>query len=77
MCEVVTSTGAIDSSRLEQLRPVVRGPVKLGYEAEFVTAFPSRSILRRFVEEIAWGTAVWVAAEPNNIILFEAGGGQQ
>jgi type II restriction enzyme len=75
--EVVTSTGPINFSRLEQLRLVVRGPAKLGYDVDFATAFPSRSILRRFVEEIAWGTTVWVAAEPNNIILFQARGGQQ
>lgn len=72
--EAVTSTGPINSSRLEQLRPLVLGPVNLGYEVDFVTAFPSRSVLRRFVEDIAWGTSVWVAAEPNNISLFREGG---
>ena len=76
VCEVVTSTGPVTSSRLEQLRRLVHGPMKLGHTVEFVTAFPSRAVLRRFVEQIAWGTSVWIAAEPNNLILFQERGGQ-
>ncbi len=71
VCEVVTGTGPITPSRLEQLRALVRGAVTLGHMVEFVTAFPSRAILRRFVEVIAWGSLVWVAEEPNNLILFQ------
>jgi adenine-specific DNA-methyltransferase len=41
-------------------------------EIDFLTAFPSRKDLRRFVEDIAWGTGVWIADEPWNVIHFVA-----
>ncbi len=76
VCEVVTSTGSITRSRLAQLRALVGGAERLGHSVEFVTAVPSRAVLRRFIEGIAWGTAVWVASEPNNLILFQERGGR-
>jgi hypothetical protein len=68
--EVVTSGGPIDSARLDQLRQFAQGPVKLGLRVEYLTAFPTRRIFRSFVEQIAWGTSVWIAAEPSNLIHF-------
>jgi BsuBI/PstI restriction endonuclease len=68
--EVVTSTGPITSARLDQLIDLAQGPSRLGVEVEFLTAFPNRKGLRRFVEEIAWGTSVWIAEEPWNLIRF-------
>ena len=35
-----------------------------------MTAFPSRRVFRRFVEEIAWGTQVWIASEAEHVIRF-------
>lgn len=70
--EAVTSTGAIDTVRLEQLRTFCQGPARLGVHIELLTAFPSRKDLRRFVEEIAWGTGVWIAEEPWNLIHLVA-----
>ncbi len=68
--EAVTSTGPIDETRLEQLRVLCRGPAHLGVGIELITAFPGRKELRKFVEEIAWGTSVWIAEEPWNLIHF-------
>lgn len=68
--EAVTSTGPIDAVRLEQLRTFCQGPIRLGMKIDFMTAFPSRKDLRRFIEEIAWGTGVWIADEPWNVIHF-------
>jgi hypothetical protein len=68
--EAVTSTGPISTARLEQLLVLCRGPVQLGVRIELMTAFPSRKDLRRFIEEIAWGTRVWIAEEPANVIHF-------
>ena len=56
--EAVTSTGPISAARLAQLRDFCRGPVSLDVRIEYMTAFPSRKDLRRFIEEIAWGTQV-------------------
>lgn len=68
--EAVTSGGPIDAARLEQLRMLCRGPAQLEVRLEFMTSFPSRKDLRRFIEEIAWGTGVWIAEEPWNLIHF-------
>lgn len=68
--EAVASSGPIDSGRLEQLRTFGQGPGRLGVQLEFLTAFPSRKELRSFVKEIAWGTGVWIAEEPWNLIHF-------
>jgi len=68
--EVVTSGGPIDSTRLDQLRNLTQGPAKLGVQIEYLTAFPTRRVFRSFVEQIAWETSVWIAAEPSNLIHF-------
>jgi hypothetical protein len=70
--ETVTSVGPIDSRRLEQLRKFAEGPARLGVRIEYLTAFPSRRILRTVVGQIAWGTTVWIAEEPSNLIHFAA-----
>lgn len=68
--EAVTSGGPITANRLAQLREFARGPIRLGIRVEYLTAFPGRKDLRRFLEEIAWGSSVWVADEPYNLIHF-------
>jgi hypothetical protein len=69
--EAVTSSGSINPIRLEQLHKFTKGPRKLGVKVSYVSAFPSRAVFRRFVEEIAWGSSVWIENEPNNIVHFE------
>lgn len=68
--EVVASSGPISAARLEQLQQLVRQTVALGYGTRYVTAFPSRQVLRRFVEDIAWGTQAWIANEAEQVITF-------
>lgn len=69
--EVVTSSGPVNSMRLEQLQKFTEGPEKLGIQVSYVTAFHSRAVFRRFIEDIAWGSSVWIENEPNNIVHFE------
>jgi len=69
--EVATSSGPINSIRLEQLHKFTKGPRKLGFKVSYVSAFPSRAVFRRFVEEIAWGSSVWIENESNNIVHFQ------
>jgi hypothetical protein len=69
--EAVTSSGPITPGRLDQLRDLAKKAARLGFQTQFVTAFPTRRDLRRFVQEIAWGTSVWIAEEPWNLIHFE------
>lgn len=69
--EVVTSSGPVTTIRLEQLLQFTRGPIKLGTRVTYISAFPSRAVFRRFIEDIAWRSSVWIEDEPNNIIHFE------
>lgn len=69
--EVVTSSGIVNTMRLDQLNKFTKGPRNVGYAISYITAFLSRAIFRRFIEEIAWGSSVWIENEPNNIVHFE------
>jgi len=49
-------------------------PLK-GYQSSreglvFVTAFPSRKEMTRYLAEISWETEVWVADQPDHMIHF-------
>lgn len=70
--EAVISSGSVTQGRLTQLRELTAGPVSLGVQTVYISAFPSRRIFRRFVEDIAWDSSVWIANEPYNIIHFLA-----
>jgi hypothetical protein len=70
--EVVASSGPISASRLAQLQLLGEPSTALGYRVRYVTAFPSRRVFRRFVEDIAWGTEVWIASEADQIVTFGA-----
>jgi hypothetical protein len=71
--EAVTSVGAIDAARMAQFQQLVSDAAPLVRRISFVTAFPSRTTLRRFVESIAWGSNVWIESELGNLIHFQAG----
>ncbi len=70
--EAVISSGSVTPGRLAQLQTLVAGPENLGVQAIYITAFPSRRVFKQFVEDIAWGSSVWIADEPYNIIHFVA-----
>jgi len=36
----------------------------------YVTAFPDRATMSRYLREIAWGTEVWVADAPSHLVHF-------
>jgi len=36
----------------------------------YVTAFPDRSAMARYLNEISWETEVWVADAPSHLIHF-------
>jgi len=69
--EAVSTSGPVNSIRLEQLQKFTRAPRKLGYRISYISAFSSRAVFRKFVEHIAWGSSVWIENEPNNIVHFE------
>jgi type II restriction enzyme len=37
----------------------------------YVTAFPNRSVMARYLRAIAWETEVWIADAPSHLIHFD------
>lgn len=67
LVESVTSHGPVDGKRHAELaRLFVGSSAGLVY----VTAFPSRALMTRYLSEIAWETEVWVADAPSHLIHF-------
>jgi hypothetical protein len=67
LVESVTSHGPVDGKRHAELAKLFAGS-KAGLV--YVTAFPNRSIMSRYLGEIAWETEVWVADAPSHLIHF-------
>ena len=67
LVESVTSHGPVDPKRHAELAELF-APASAGLV--YVTAFPSRSVMQRYLSEIAWETEVWVADAPSHLIHF-------
>jgi len=67
LVEAVTSHGPVNPKRHSELRGLFS---KSSAGLVFVTAFPDRSTLTRYLSDIAWETEVWVAEAPTHMIHF-------
>jgi hypothetical protein len=67
LVESVTSHGPVDGKRHDELMKLFHGSDP---GLVYVTAFPSRSVMARYLSEIAWETEVWVADAPSHLIHF-------
>ncbi len=67
LVESVTSHGPVDGKRHTELAELFAGSTA---GLVYVTAFPNRTILKRYLGEIAWETEVWVADAPTHLIHF-------
>lgn len=67
LCESVTSHGPVDSKRHQELKRLFAGS-KAGIV--YVTAFPTRAAMAKYLPVIAWETEVWCAESPTHIIHF-------
>ena len=67
LVESVTSHGPVDGKRHVELARLFAGS-KVGLV--YVTAFPTRAIMGRYLSDIAWETEVWVAEAPSHLIHF-------
>jgi hypothetical protein len=67
LVESVTSHGPVDGKRHAELARLFKGS-KAGLV--YVTAFPNRAVMSRYLGEIAWETEVWVADAPSHLIHF-------
>ena len=67
LVESVTSHGPVDGKRHSELIKLFAGS-QAGLV--YVTAFPSRAVMARYLSDIAWETEVWVADAPTHLIHF-------
>lgn len=67
LIEAVTSHGPVNPKRREELKKLFSGS-KVGLV--YVTAFPDRKTMVRYLSEIAWETEVWVSDAPTHLIHF-------
>ena len=68
LVEAVTSHGPVDGKRHAELTKLFSG-ARTGLV--YVTAFPNRNVMARYLVEIAWETEVWVADSPSHLIHFD------
>lgn len=67
LVESVTSHGPVDGKRHAELSRLFAG-CQAGLV--YVTAFPTRAIMAKYLSEISWETEVWVAEAPTHLIHF-------
>lgn len=67
LAEAVTSHGPVDGKRHDELKALFHGS-RVGLV--FVTAFPDRQTMARYLPLIAWETEVWTADAPSHLIHF-------
>lgn len=67
LVESVTSHGPVDGKRHAELAKLFADSTA---GLVYVTAFPSRTIMSRYLGEIAWETEVWVSDAPSHLIHF-------
>jgi BsuBI/PstI restriction endonuclease domain/BsuBI/PstI restriction endonuclease HTH domain len=67
LVESVTSHGPVDGKRHAELSRLFAGS---SAGLVYVTAFPNRATMSRYLGDIAWETEVWVADAPSHLIHF-------
>lgn len=67
LVEAVTSHGPVNAKRLDELKSLFKGS---SAGLVFVTAFPDRKTMNKYLAEIAWETEVWVAEAAEHLIHF-------
>lgn len=67
LVESVTSHGPVDAKRHNELAALFQGAEP---GLVYVTAFPDRGIMGRYLGEISWETEVWCADTPSHLIHF-------
>jgi len=65
LCESVTSVGPVDGKRHDELRSLF-SKSKAGLV--FVSAFPNRALMGRFLSVLAWECEAWCADDPDHLI---------
>jgi BsuBI/PstI restriction endonuclease domain/BsuBI/PstI restriction endonuclease HTH domain len=67
LVESVTSHGPVDGKRHAELAKLF---ANASAGLVYVTAFPDRHVMAKYLGEVAWETEVWVADSPSHMIHF-------
>lgn len=67
LIEVVTSHGPVSAKRVVELEEFTKD---CPYGIVYVTAFPNAKEFKKYVDEIAWETEVWLSDTPDHMIHF-------
>jgi BsuBI/PstI restriction endonuclease domain/BsuBI/PstI restriction endonuclease HTH domain len=67
LVESVTSHGPVDAKRHAELMKLFKAS---SAGLVYVTAFPTRAVMSKYLADIAWETEVWVADSPSHLIHF-------
>jgi hypothetical protein len=67
LIESVTSHGPVDGKRHHELAELFAGS---SAGLVYVTAFPTKAVMARYLADIAWESEVWVADAPTHMIHF-------
>lgn len=67
LIESVTSHGPVDGKRYEELSELFDNA---DAGLIFVTAFPTRQLMAKYLSNISWETEVWTADSPSHLIHF-------
>jgi len=67
LCEAVTSHGPVDGKRHQELEKLFKDS-KAGLV--YVSAFPDRATMRKYLADIAWETEAWAADAPTHLMHF-------
>ena len=67
LVESVTSHGPVDDKRHAELAKLFAGSTS---GLVYVTAFPNRAVMGKYLVDIAWETEVWVADAASHLIHF-------
>ena len=68
LVESVTSHGPVDAKRHNELAELFHGATP---GLVYVTAFPSRAVMGKYLGDISWETEVWCADAPTHLIHFD------
>ena len=68
LVESVTSHGPVDAKRHNELAVLFAGAQP---GLVYVTAFPNRGVMGKYLADISWETEVWCADSPSHLIHFD------
>jgi hypothetical protein len=63
--EAVTSVGPISVKRMQEIGDMT---AECTAGKIYITAFPDRKLYKRFVDQLAWETEIWIADNPDHMI---------